>query len=128
MNIRRKIDRVFTELGMQYSHSGIAGFEMFDEHDIHAYYRPFKDMTRVVHVQGYPGMSDDKEFQVHARLMDYDKMMSIREQGGVSIGNEHEAVVENFPPFNPGQGIKIPYSEDRLRGLLEESCDLFKTD
>jgi len=56
--------------------------------------------------------------------MDTQKMWQIRASGGVSIRNEHDAVLHSFPNFQ--DGIYIPYSKDRLQDLLEENIPQLK--
>ena len=39
---------------------------------------------------------------IHGRVMDRKRMLEIRAAGGISHGNEHEAVVWNLPRFPSG--------------------------
>ncbi|MBI4020429.1 MAG: hypothetical protein HY367_03790 [Candidatus Aenigmarchaeota archaeon] len=116
---RENITRLFTNVGIDYIEAGIATFELHDGHDVHAFYRLIKEPGKVIHVQGYPGMSVGEKARVWARLMDYGRMAEIRASGGVSIGNEHEATVQNFPNF--AIGVEIPYSSKKLKELLAEN-------
>ncbi len=118
--VRSNVGVLLREVGRGFERSGlVSSFEIFKEHDIHAFYRLSRDQDRVVHVQGYPGMSTESEARVFARLMDYNKMMEIRRAGGVSIGNEHLAVVQDFPNFE--FAVEVPYDPRVLRGMLEEN-------
>ena len=120
MTVREKIIELFSEVGTDYSEKGIAVFGLHTRHDIHAFYRFLREPNKVVHLQGYPGMSSEQEARVWARLMDYNKMMEIRRNCGVSIGNEHDATIQRFPNFEIG--VMIPYSSKVLEDMLGENC------
>jgi len=47
----------------------IKSSEIHQGHDIHAFYRLGKDHSKVIHVQGYLGLSNEREMHVWARLM-----------------------------------------------------------
>ncbi len=118
--MRNKITGLLTEIGDDYKKREVAIYKIHQGHDVHAFYRILPRQTReVVHVQGYPRMSTESEMRVFARLMNHDKMMEIRKAGGVSIGNEHEAVVRPFPNFR--EGIIIPYESQILESMLGEN-------
>ena len=116
---REKITRLFQEVGERYAERGAAELNLHQGHDVHAFYRISKDPSKVIHVQGYPGMSSEEKARVWARLMDYNKMMALRERPGISDGNEHEATVQTFPNF--GNGIEIPYDSKVLEEKLAEN-------
>ena len=110
---------LFSEVGDDYRERGVAELDLHQSHDIHAFYRLSEDPTKVIHVQGYPGMSNEEEARVWARMMDYDKMMEVRAREMVSVGNEHEATIQEFPNFEIG--IMIPYDSKVLKEKLEEN-------
>ncbi len=114
---REKITILFKEVGVHYEVKGIAELDIHQSHDVHAFYRLIKNKSKVIHVQGYPGMSSEQEAHVYARLMDYDKMMESRTKG-CSIGNEH-AVIQQFPNFI--SGVEIPYDSRVLEQKLAEN-------
>jgi hypothetical protein len=117
-----RLSQLLKDVGDVFAMQNIVKSEVVEGgHDIHAFYRLVKDPSKVIHVQGYPGMSTEKNCMVSARLMDYNMMMKIRESGRVSIGNEHTAVIGVFQNFNYGTGIMIPYEKDVLEDLLAEN-------
>ncbi len=120
--MRDKLTKLFEEVGRDYENYGIASLELNQGHDVHAFYWliPYEcKPIKVVHVQGYPGMSTDDKARVFARLMDLNKMLEIRCKEGVSIGNEHDAVIKPFPDFFGG--IYIPYDAKVLEEMLAEN-------
>ncbi|MBS3144742.1 hypothetical protein J4208_04110 [Candidatus Woesearchaeota archaeon] len=114
-----RITALFQEVGEHYLRSNVATLDLHQIHDVHAFYRLIQDPTRVVHVQGYPGMSSGHEARVWARMMDYRAMMLIRHSGIVSIGNEHKATILGFRNF--AHGIMIPYVANALEAKLAEN-------
>lgn len=70
-----------------------------------------------MHVQGYPGMSSDKVAKIWARVMDYEKMIELRQHPDISPGNENEAVIKRFPECERGF-IEIPYEARALEEKL----------
>jgi hypothetical protein len=52
-------------------------------------------------------------------------MMEIRKAGGVSIGNEHGAVVKPFPNFR--EGVMISYDSQVLESMLGENVPRLST-
>ena len=116
--MRPEITQLFEEVGRHYEDREVAELDLHQGHDVHAFYRLSADPSKVVHVQGYAWMSSDNEARVWARMMDYDKMIEIRREGGVSIGNEHEATTQEFPNFETG--INIPYDSRVLEDKLAE--------
>ncbi len=126
MTMRNKITDLLTEVGEDYKKREVAVYKIHQGHDVHAFYRVLPRITReVVHVQGYPGMSTESEARVFARLMNYDKMMEIRKVGGFSIGNEHDAVIKQFPNFR--EGVMIPYDAKVLEEMLGENVPKLST-
>lgn len=117
----QKLTKLLEEIGKDFSEREVATMELHHGHDIHAFYQLNADSKKVIHLQAYPGMSNDKQARVYARMMDYDKMMSIRASHGVSIGNEHDAVIQPFANFEIG--IFIPYDKDVLIGKLADNVD-----
>lgn len=120
-NLRDKITALFEEVGKHYREKGLAESEVHQGHDVHAFYRLSQNPARVIHVQGYPGMSSDERARVWARMMDYDNMIAIRRNGGISIGNEHKATVQEFPNFEIG--IMLPYNSKVLEDKLAENVE-----
>ena len=51
-------------------------------------------------------------------------MQEIRSTRKVSIGNEHEAVIKNFPNF--GNGVRIAYNPDVLESMIAENVEELK--
>lgn len=117
--MREKITQLLKEVGEDYESRDVATFNIHQGHDVHAFYRLPRNTENLVHVQGYPGMSNEREMRVYARLMDYNKMITIRKAGGVSIGNEHEAVVKPFPNFQGG--VMIHYEAQVLEEMIGEN-------
>jgi len=122
---RDRITRVFEQVRDHYKDRGVAVMEIIQGHDVQAFYRLSQDPSRVVHVQGYPGMSTDKEMRVWARLMDYNKMMELRRDPQISPGNEHEAQIQPFPNFGM-DNLWIPYDSLVLEEKLEENLPELK--
>ena len=122
--MRKEIIELFQKVGDDYSNSGFAELDLRKAHDVHAFYRLSHDPSKVIHVQGYVGMSSDKGARVWARMMDYDKMIEIRECGRVSVGNEHEATIQQFPNFE--FGVMIPYDPKVLEDKLAENISELK--
>jgi hypothetical protein len=115
-----EICQLFMEVGKHYRNRGVADlFELHPNQDVHAFYRLSHNKSKVIHVQGYPGMSDENGAMVWARMMDYKKMMKIRKLGTVFTGNEHGATIQSFPNFQ--RGIIIPYDANVLEEKLEEN-------
>lgn len=125
MNCRERIVGLFTDVADDYRNAHLAETEIHAiGHDIHAFYRLTSDSSKVIHVQGYPGMSNDGNARVYARMMNYEKMLSIRNSGLVSIGNEHDAVIMPFPNFEVG--IFIRYDPKILEEKLAENVNELK--
>jgi len=122
--MREAITQLFQAVGKDYSDRGVAQLELHQGHDIHAFYRLSKSPSKVIHVQGYPGMSSPEQARVWARMMDYDKMMQIRTSETVSVGNEHEATTQIFSNFE--SGILIPYDAKVLEDKLAENVPELK--
>lgn len=118
-----KIVNVFYELGVDLMDRGIAVCELHHAHDVHAFYHLLDNSRNVIHVQGYPGMSNTadhpNEMRVFARLMDGRKRLELRKENKVSVGNEHQAVIMPFPNFQ--NEVYIPYEKSRLLDLLAEN-------
>ena len=115
---RERIDLLLNEVGLHYTHRGVVSTtEYHSSHDVHAFYTLAADPSRVIHVQGYPGLSSENRARVRARMMDYEMMMALKDTGDVSVGNEHEAVVQEFPNF--GHGVDILYNPKVLEDMLE---------
>jgi hypothetical protein len=97
--VKRKIIDVLSETGIKLLKCrNISGVEIQAGHDVHAFFRSTSNPNKVIHVQAYPGFSNQKDLCIAAREMDYKKLMQIRqaqEKGsGPSIGNEDEAVTK----------------------------------
>jgi hypothetical protein len=73
----------------------------------------------VVHLQGYPTLSTPREAYLWARVLDMDILQSLRIKGTRSVGDEMEAIIDNFPNFKAG--LSIPYSPQILINLLAEN-------
>tara|TARA_Y100000031_G_C7970226_1_gene270013 strand:- start:103 stop:540 length:438 start_codon:yes stop_codon:yes gene_type:complete len=116
----QRIITIFAETGAQYMVRGaVSHIELVPLHDVHAFWRLSQDEGRyVLHVQGYPGLSDYEEMQVSARIRDWERMLEIRAQGGVSIGNEHAANLESELQEKTATGVRIPFSAADLKTLL----------
>jgi len=99
---------------------------IYNKHDLHAYFYfseisdsgQFKDYA--LHLQAYPGMSSQDKGYFFARLMDAQKIEEIRMKGTASIGNEHEAVIQDFKDFSCGKNIS--YNSQEIEEILRESC------
>lgn len=115
INMNGEIIRLFQEVGEHYRKKGVAELDLYQKRDIHAFYRLSQVLTKVIHVQGYPGLSSDHKAIVLARIMDHNKLLDIRRNGRASIGNEHEATTQMFPNL-----IIIPYSSKILEERLAE--------
>jgi len=124
--MRNKITDLLTEVGEDYKKREVAIYKIHQGHDVHAFYRILPRQTKeVVHVHGYPCISTKSEMRVFARLMNYDRMMEIRKDGGVSIGNEHDSVIRPFPNFR--EGVMIPYESQVLESMLGENVPKLST-
>jgi hypothetical protein len=115
---REEIESIFRELYNKHKGISFEGHEIHSAHDIQAFYQLIQHPAQIIHVQGYPGMSNQKEMRVWARMMDYGLMMAARDYGA-SIGNEHVAVVQKFPNF--AHGVNIPYDVEVLEKMLAEN-------
>jgi hypothetical protein len=118
-DIKKDIIELFMNVGKDYLNNGLLKeAEIKRGSDIHAFYRLSRNPSQVIHVQGYPGLSNDNEARVWARLMDYDTMVWLRDKRKASPGNEHQATIRFFPNFE--MGIMIPYKTEDLKEKLEE--------
>ena len=95
----------------------IAETYIHQERDVHGFYRLSRNPQKVIHVQGYPGLSSFEEARFFARMMDYEKMQESMRKVGEINGNEHEAVIQNFPNFV----AEIPYDSETLEKMLAEN-------
>lgn len=121
---RMKIIGLLEEVGRKLYRDHLAELEIHPAaQDVQAFYRSLREPDKVMHVQGYPGLSTDNHAVVWARLMNYDAMMWIRTWDNVSIGNEHDAVIQIFPEFL--NVVSIPYDSGVLREKMARSCELF---
>ena len=112
--------RLLNEVGMDFMNGSYAkSFELISDHDIHAYYRLAKDNDEVVHLQAYPGMSNEQEGRFFSRLMDYRGILAFRALTNRCPGNEHSAVT--MPFINFGSGIKLPYSAKILEEMIQKN-------
>ncbi|PIN99845.1 hypothetical protein COT72_04635 [archaeon CG10_big_fil_rev_8_21_14_0_10_43_11] len=114
---RARLTDLFEDVGNDYLQYNVADPMVYQSHDVHAFYHLTTDLTKVVHVQGYLDMSSDKKARVLARLLDYEHMLNLREQG-CGIGNEHNAVIKDFNAFK--QGIEIDYDPKTLETVLAQ--------
>jgi len=86
---------VFTESGRELMRGRVSdGFEIYRDGDAHVFYRLADN--RVIHLQGYPGFSNDETMVVIGRLRDYQKMIKIRAEGKANIGNEHDSDIDSL--------------------------------
>jgi hypothetical protein len=116
---RKEITKLLTESGKVLESRGLIGStQIHQTHDIHAYC-DLKLDDQVLHVQGYPGMSNEHEMMIVARVMDGKLLDEIRRDKKFSIGNEHEAIIRGFR--HTQGGIYVPYSQVALTGILS-SC------
>ena len=121
----KKIIPLFMKVAEDYfREQKIEEFSIHQEHDIHAFYRLSNEPSKVIHVQGYPGMSTGNETRISARIMDYDKLIEIRRTGNVSVGNEHEAIIKSLQNFK--LGIVIPYDSKILEKKLADNIPELK--
>ena len=118
--MRELIIHLFKETGYNYHNRGVAELELHQSNDVHAFYRLFKNPSKVIHIQGYPGLSSTYKAIVLARMMDYGRMMEIRNIEKVSIGNEHKAVIQLFPNFGRKMMV-LPYNPKVLEKRLAEN-------
>ena len=117
---RTRLVIMLLDVGYFYYEAGkLLSHETGHGHDVHSFYRLKADDGKdVIHVQVYPGMSNDEYARVWARRMDHARLMLIRESSPqTSFGNEHDAVVRSFPSF--GSGVLIPYDAKVLEQMLE---------
>ncbi len=125
MDETEKLRNLFEEVGRHYRKNGAAEADIYQNNgEVHAFYRLTGDNSQVIHVQGDLGLSDKKQAHVHARLMDYKKMMEIRQSGKVSVGKEHGATIQAFINFECG--VRIPYSTEVLEEMLAENISQLK--
>ena len=119
-NTRREITALLNKAGISLRDEKriVQDFDITQGHDIHAFYDlPLDDQT--LHVQAYPGMSNEKQFMLNARVMNKDRVKLARE-AGASIGNEHSAVTHAFRYMTPS-GLYVPYNQNAVNGVLS-SC------
>ena len=115
-DLTNKLIVLFNEVGIDYMQRlRIYGFGVYRGHDVHAFFGIHRGQDQVIHVQGYPGFSTEREGVVLARLMDYHRMMELR-MGGCPIGNEHVAVIQDLI-----SQTKIPYNPRVLEDMLGEN-------
>lgn len=91
-------------------------------YEIHSFFFLLLSPDHLIHIQSYPGLSDDKEAYVVARLMDSKKWLQIRidQNEAVEIGNEHQAVVlYNNQPVTTSLMVKN-YDPNYLAAHLKE--------
>jgi len=120
---RKDISGLLSEVGRHYdSNKKISTIAVYPRHDIHAFYTLRDNLEKTIHVQGYPGMSNENGMRVMARMMDSKKMYEAREKG-ISMGNEHNAVIQKFRNFDAifYSGETIPYDPKVLERMLEEN-------
>lgn len=119
--MRQRVIGLLSEFGTRYLSEGLVrGFELHEGHDIHLYLLSAADWSNVIHVQGYPGMSNrsSEGARINARRMNYEKLQTER-QRGVSVGNEHEAVTQVLPEFNSGVGTFVDWKGDEIGRKLK---------
>ena len=107
--------QLLTYVGDHYTAANKITYELHLDSDVHAFYRPTADPSKVIHVQGYPGMSSNELAKMRARLMNYDRMMELRAAYEM-IGNEHKAVTQVLLRL-----VEIPYDPAVLQAALERS-------
>ncbi|RLJ01572.1 MAG: hypothetical protein DRP11_04175 [Candidatus Aenigmatarchaeota archaeon] len=118
----KRIKELFIEIGKYMEKSDVAElYLLHEDRDIHAFFRLNEDPIKMIHLQGYPSLSSEQEVMLFARLMDYRKIREIRKKG-ISIGNEHEAVIRKFPDFE--SGICMSYNTERIVERLMENLSL----
>jgi|FLOH01.1.fsa_nt_gi hypothetical protein len=125
--MRNAIITLFDQVATDYADASmIVGLEPYRDqgYDVHFYLHLTKDPSLVIHLQGYPGLSTSNEAHVYARLMNAGKMFAIRNQGNVSVGNEHGAVVKEFSNFQ--HGVRIPYNAQVLEDMIEQNIDFLR--
>ncbi len=125
---REKITDMLEKVGKYFQEKRfVSDVEIYQGNDVHAFYRLANNFSQVMHVQGYPGISPDSEAYFWARLMDYAKMMELRKNPNISVGNEHEATIRMFS--RPDQGfLRIPYDNSKaLEEVLEDACPELKS-
>lgn len=113
----RRISSLFSSFGGVLLGEGVVSeVEVYQKHDVHAFYRLASNPNEVIHVQGYPGGSTDTKTLVLTRVMDYEKMHAVRQraqsQGFDLIGNEHEAVVRQDTQ------TQMEYKQNALSAIL----------
>lgn len=92
--------------------------------DVHGFYEVYKSndsiyVTRpIVHVQAYPGLSDEEELTVYGRIMDKRKLHEIRQFGNVAIGNEHDAA--EYTLYHGRTQEQIDWNPEALVGYIED--------
>ena len=110
----------------------IYGMQIHEGHDVHGFYdlrsggkkRP--DNSIALHIQAYPGMSDDKHMSIAARFMDKGLLREIRAKGGISVGNEHEAFIDYLSPDEQSSISSIPWDANILRKLVKKGVSRLK--
>ena len=93
---RKQNITLFSTLGSDYIARGaVWAMELDNAHDVHAFYALRQtpgSSPKVLHLQGYPGMSRGADVVILGRVMEQDLMVKER-ASGVSVGNEHDAVM-----------------------------------
>jgi hypothetical protein len=117
--IQQNIIKILDGAGIiLFDRGNIDGIGINLDTDVHAFIKAKLNPNKVIHIQAYPGFSDNETFCLTVREMDGNILTKIRQLQenhlGPSIGNEHEAVKR----WITGQ-IRIPYSFDSLIALLK---------
>lgn len=127
---RKKITDLFEGAGeyLRNKRRLVSDYEIFQGSHVHAYYNLILN-NETLHVEAYPGLSDEKEIMIDARVKNLDKLIECRRKGD-NIGSEHRALVRDFKHARSGLLLPLPYSQVALEGVLssyifEHFLDLF---
>ncbi len=109
-------------VGAQFQQLGFAAApELHRAHDVHGFFELSARPDLVLHVQIYPGMCDARDAQLVARIMDKQRMQTLRDSEGASPGNEHEAVIHQLPSYN--SIVAVSWDEVRFAKDLRVQID-----
>ena len=105
---RIRIAAVLVEAGRNYEEKGVAELQIYQDDDVHAFYRLAADSSRVVHVQAYPDSSE--VMVVTPRIVDYEDRMEFlsgeEERLTFSIPYEAKALEELLAKEVPELGLE----------------------
>lgn len=118
MEKTKRIVDLFNTVAYDFCEAGkVSCCEVHERKDIHAFLRTAENLSLVVHLQGYPGMSSDEQMFVNARPMDYDLMINIR---GMNYATLDQVIAESGDITQLKDKLVSRGTEDKSRIILPE--------